>query len=242
MEEKIDISQSPKNKKMLIIIMVALVFGLLTVFAIYKYLTPKRTTVWLFNADYKAGTALTEDMLYAVQADSTIVVAGASAQTSSQFVTGSEKTAIVNSGDSLRIDVSAGMPLTRGILSVNGGTAVEMNMDPSKVCVTVPCTSVTGITDELAKGSRVNIYATGYADGVGTTTTLIFQGMKVANTAKKEGAIQAITLEVTVEESLKLINFQNSGNLYFGLVDTTGYQYVEEDKSYTSSIARKNVS
>ena len=241
MEEKYDVSKSPKNKTMLFIVVLAIVFSLLTVFSIYKYLTPQRVTVWLFNNDYKAGTALTDDMLYAVQVDSHILVAGASSDTNSQFVTGSNKTAIVNSGDSLRIDVSAGMPLVKGLLSVNGGTAVEMSMDPSKVCITVPCNSVTGISDELTKGSRVNIYSTGFSESGANTTTLIFQNMKVANTAIKDGSIASITLEMTVEDSIKLVNYQNSSSLYFGLVDTTGYQYVEDNVNYSSTVQSKRV-
>ena len=140
------IANSTKNRAMLMILAVGVILAAVSVYLIHMYLTPKRVTVWLFNDNYKAGTALTDDMLYAVQADAKIVVAGAKTDTNTQFVTGAEKSVIVNSGDSLRIDVSAGMPLTKSILSVNGGTSVEMGMDPSKVCVTIPCTSTSGIT------------------------------------------------------------------------------------------------
>lgn len=225
---------------MLMILAVGVILAAVSVYLIHMYLTPKRVTVWLFNDNYKAGTALTDDMLYAVQADAKIVVAGAKTDTNTQFVTGAEKSVIVNSGDSLRIDVSAGMPLTKSILSVNGGTSVEMGMDPSKVCVTIPCTSTSGITDDLMKGSRVNVYATGYNDTGMASTVLIFQNMKVANTSKKDGIIQSLTLEVTVEESLKLINQLNYSTLYFGLVDSTGYQYAEDELSYTANVHPEN--
>ena len=234
MDEKI--MKSPKNRALLLIILIGVAFAVLAGFGVHSYLSPKRTTYWCFNSDYKAGTALTEDMLYAVQADAGILVAGAGQQASAQFITGAEKAAIVNSGDSLRIDVTTGMPLMKGMLSVNGGTAIEMSMDPAKVCVTLPCTSITGVSDGLTKGSRVNVYATGYSESGTTATTLIFQAMKVADTGIRDGVLQSITLETTVEESLKLINYQNSATLYFGLVDQNGYQYAEDGLSYSANL------
>ena len=35
------------------------------------------------------------------------------------------------------------------------------DMDPTKVAVTVPVTNVSGVTNDLKEGSRVNIYAMG---------------------------------------------------------------------------------
>ena len=242
MEEKLEISKSPKNRTMLYLIIMAFIFGAIAMVLIKNYLYPKRTTVWLFNANYKAGTALTDDMLYAVQADDKIFVGGAESDINSQFITGSDKTAIVNSGDSLRIDVAAGYPLTKSMLSMNGGTAVEMNMDPSKVCISASCTDISAVSSEITKGSRVNVYHTHAADTGGTATSLVFQSMKVADTSVRDGNIQRITLEMTVEESIRFINYQNTGSLQFGLVDPTGYQYVEDEASFTSNIKNANVS
>lgn len=149
------------------------------------------------NTIGKAGTEVTSDMLSAVQCDSKIVTAGKKTDTSSRFVTGANLKAVLNSGDSLRMDVSEGMPLTLSMLSVNGGSTVEMNMDPTKVAVTVPVTNVSGVTNDLKEGSRVNIYAMG-VDTPGTT--LLFQNMRVINTQKDNGTLSSATIEVDVDD------------------------------------------
>ena len=119
------------------------------------------------------------------------------------------------------------MPLSLAILSVAGGSNVEMSMDPSKIAVTVPVTNVTGVTNDLKNGTRVNVYATG-GDTAGTT--LLFQNMRVLSVQKdNNGALFSATLEVTADESLKLIYAANYSTLHFGLVDSSGYEFTEED-------------
>ena len=189
--------------------------------ALITYMKPQKTTVYTFKDNYKAGTEVTSDMLTAVQCDSKIVTAGKKTDTSSRFVTGANLKAVLNSGDSLRMDVSEGMPLTLSMLSVNGGSTVEMNMDPTKVAVTVPVTNVSGVTNDLKEGSRVNIYAMG-VDTPGTT--LLFQNMRVINTQKDNGTLSSATIEVDVDQSLKLVYAANYSTIYLGLVDSTGYE------------------
>lgn len=221
-----------KNRKIVIILVMAILVAVITAFALYLYLTPQKTTVYVFRDNYEAGEALTEDMLTAIQADSSIVVAGKNTDTASRFVTGKDIQTVLNAGDSLRMDVAEGMPLTISMLSVNGGSSVEMNMDPSKIAVTVPVTSVSGVTNDLKEGSRVNIYALS-AEGGGTT--LLFQNMRVLAVQKDDtGALSSATIEVDADQSLKLIYASNYNGIYFGLVDSTGYEFTEEEEpSYT---------
>lgn len=173
-----------KNKGIIMLLVAAVIVGIIGGVALITYMKPQKTTVYTFKDNYKAGTEVTSDMLSAVQCDSKIVTAGKKTDTSSRFVTGANLKAVLNSGDSLRMDVSEGMPLTLSMLSVNGGSTVEMNMDPTKVAVTVPVTNVSGVTNDLKEGSRVNIYAMG-VDTPGTT--LLFQNMRVINTQKDNG-------------------------------------------------------
>ena len=173
-----------KNKGIIMLLVAAVIVGIIGGVALITYMKPQKTTVYTFKDNYKAGTEVTSDMLTAVQCDSKIVTAGKKTDTSSRFVTGANLKAVLNSGDSLRMDVSEGMPLTLSMLSVNGGSTVEMNMDPTKVAVTVPVTNVSGVTNDLKEGSRVNIYAMG-VDTPGTT--LLFQNMRVINTQKDNG-------------------------------------------------------
>lgn len=216
-----------KNRKIIFILVAAILSAIIGGVAMYFFLMPQKTTVYVFNDNYKSGEPLTEDMLVPIQADSKITVAGKQADTSSSFVTGRDIETVLNAGDSLRMDVSKGMPLSLAILSVAGGSNVEMSMDPSKIAVTVPVTNVTGVTNDLKNGTRVNVYATG-GDTAGTT--LLFQNMRVLSVQKdNNGALFSATLEVTADESLKLIYAANYSTLHFGLVDSSGYEFTEED-------------
>lgn len=215
-----------KNRKIILILIAAFIVAVIGGIALYCYLVPKKTTVYVFKTNAKAGDVVTEDMLTAVQADSEIFVAGASAETSTQFVTGESIIAVLKSGDSLRMDVSAGMPLTLSLLTANGGSTVEMNMDPTKIAITIPVTGITGVTNDLKSGSRVNIYVTGADDSGNYNTTLAFQSMRILTVTKdNNGALVSATIETSVEESLKLVYYSSSYNIYLGLIDSTGYEY-----------------
>lgn len=114
-----------KNRKILIILIIAILVAAAGGVSLYLYLTPQKTTVYVFNSNYESGTALTEKMLTPIRCDSKIVTAGKTADVKSRFITGSELTEVLNSGDHLRMDVAEGMPLTRSELFVNGGSDIE---------------------------------------------------------------------------------------------------------------------
>ena len=226
-----------KRTRALILLLAALVLAGAAAYGTWQFLSPKRVTAWLFRDNYKAGTVLTGDMLYAVQVDAAMIAAGADSATASRFVTGSDVRAVVNAGDSLRVDVSEGMPLTRAMLSVTGGTSVELNLDPSKIAITVPATAHSGVTNGLLPGSYVNVYATGYSTaGDEASTVLLFQRARVLATQKSNGSLSGITLEMDAADSLKLVNALKFASLYFGLVDSFGYQDVADGLSYTPSV------
>lgn len=219
-----------KNKKIIIILVVAIAVAILGGVSLWFYLVPQKTTVYVFKENYKAGEVVTGEMLTPIQADSSIVVAGKNADTSSRFVTGQDIDEVLKTGDSLRMDVSAGMPLTISLLSVNGGSSVEMNMDPSKIAITIPVNSITGITNDLKDGSRVNIYA-GTSEG---GTALMFQNMRVLTVAKdSNGTLSSATIEVDKNQSLKLVYAASNTTIYLGLVDSSGYEYAKGTPSYT---------
>lgn len=224
-----------KNKRMLLALVFIVVIAIGAGFMLYFYLNPQKTTVYTFNDSYEAGTLVTSDMLTAVRVDSTITVAGGEADTNTRFVTGDTITSALNAGNTLRMDVSDGMPLTYSMLSVSGGTSIEMSMDSEHVAVTVLASEATGITMDVEANSHVNIYATGWdgADG----TTLIFQNVRVLAVNSSQDAVTSITVEMTVEESLKLVNAMNTSTLYFGIVDASGYQSVEDDMTFNRNIA-----
>lgn len=218
-----------KNKKILTIMIMAMLLAVGAVFATIKFLEPKTTQVYIFKDNYTAGTVVTENMLTAIECDSAILVAQKKTKTKDVFVTGSTVKDILTSGDTLRIDVTSGMPLMPSLLSISGGSTIEMNLDPTKVAVTIPITNITGVTNEIKEGSRVNIYATGLES---SATTLLFQGVRLLAVNKTGTELTGVTLEVTAEESLKLVNATSISSLYLSLIDGSGYEYLPGDTSY----------
>lgn len=215
-----------KNKKIVIVLFLALIVSIAGAFLLYTYLQPQKTTVYVFNNNYETGTIITANMLTPVQCDSNILVAGAKSDTSNQFVTGRNLESVLNTGDTLRMDVSGGMPLTTAMLSVNGGTSIEMSMDPTKIAVAIPVNNATGVSNGLREGSRVNVYSV-----TENNASLILQNMRVLS-IKSGDEIQNVTIEVTAQESLRLIYYVANSTIYLGLVDNGGYDYVDDMSSY----------
>lgn len=217
----------------MLILVAAILAAAASGFALYLYLMPQKTTIYVFRDNYKAGEAVTDAILTPMQVDARIVLAGRTTDTSDRFVTGANRAQYVDKrSNALRMDVAKGMPLTISMLSVDGGSYIEMNMDEKKVAVTVPINSISGVTGDLKAGSRINVYASNYKSD--NSTTLIFENMRVLSVSGDDGSISAATLEVTPKESLKLIEAANHSSLYFGLVNGSGYQATgEEDLTFT---------
>ncbi len=223
-----------KNRKIILILVLAFIVAVIGGVALYFYLTPQKTTVYVFKQNLSAGTVVTMDMLTPVQADSDVFFGGARSETSSVFVTGENVSEIIKSGDSLRTDVVKGMPFTISLLSSGGGSKIEMEMDPTKIAITIPISNTTGVTDELKNGSRVNIYVTGEGIGENSTysTKLIFQNMRILAVGRNENTLTTATLETTIDESLKLVYYASTYSLYLGLVDGASYQYSNVSEPY----------
>lgn len=211
-----------KNKKIIIILIIAVLLALLTGYAVVSFLSPHRTTIYVFKTAYRIGTAITSDMLVPVQVDSSMVVAGRDTSVSEKFITSNEIRALLESGDSLKVSVGEGTPLMKSLLSISGGNSIMMSMSPSSVAVTVDVDNTTGITKELYSGAAVNVYVTSYSGG----TFLLFENMRVLDINRKnDGSLQSATLEVTNEQAVKLINSTKNGAIHLGLINPNGYQY-----------------
>ena len=104
-----------KNKKILIVIAIALVCLIAATVCLIAFLSPMRTTFYVFKGDYKAGTTITKEMLTPVQADSRLVVAGTDAKATTYFITNENLGDLVKSGDALRTDVKKGEAFAQGV-------------------------------------------------------------------------------------------------------------------------------
>ncbi len=232
-----------KNKKIVLVLIMAFIVAVVGGVALYYYLTPQKMTVYVFKQTVKAGEVLDESMLMPIQSDVKMYMAGAKTDISTVYATGSNIDTILKSGDTLRMDVVAGMPLTLSMLTANGGSKIEMNMDPTKIAISVPVTNITGVTPDLKSGSRVNVYVTGGIDKDTAGTMLLFQNMRVLSVAKtNDGSLSTATLETTIEESLKLVYYANSASIYLGLVDSSGYAYSAIDEPKYSPMRENNYS
>jgi len=218
---------SAKNKKIVLLILISVLCAAIAGFGAYKILTPQRTTVYVFNANYTAGTRVTGSMLTSVEVDNTLVVAGSSVATKDYLVTDANIDAVLNSAGVLRTDVYSGNILVSSLLSTTGGTRVEMAMGPDKVAVTVGANSITSVTPELYYGCRVNVYAN-YSD----STVLILQSQRVLSVSYENGYVSGVTLECSAADSLRLIHAYTYGTVHLGLVDASGYVPTTDNAAY----------
>ena len=212
-----------KNNKIIAVLAIAVVLAIAAAVCIIMVLSPQRTKIYVFNDSYKAGTALTQKMLTTVEVDSSVIVAKSTSSTDNFFITDSTLESVLKNNDSLKMDVSDGMPLMKSMLSVTGGNTIEMNMSPSKIALSVSINNVTGVTSELTAGSSVNVYvikATG-------SSYLLFENMRLLDVSKSSSSdtLSTATLEVSNAQALKLLDAMTTGDLYLGLVNSSGYQY-----------------
>ena len=216
-----------KNKKIISVIIIAVILCIVAGSGTYMVLSPQRETIYLFRKDCSAGTQITKDLLSPVEVDATIVEMGKAENIGSSFVTADEYTKILQNAGTLRYDVTQGMALLKSMLTTFGGSKVEMAMKPSSIAVTVPSDYLSAVTNELNIGSNVNVYAS-YDDGA--KTLLILQNIRVLTAPRVDGVLAGVTLEVTHEQSLKLIHAMNYAKITFGLVNGQGYQYTAEEQ------------
>lgn len=223
-----EIGSASKDRTIIIVAMVFVVFAVAFGYFLHLFLAPRKISVYVFNDNYRAGTVITGDMLVPVTVDAKVAVAGGSAETTAYFVTAQNYEELINNKEnSLRVDVAKGVPLMQSMLSVDGGSYIEMTMNSTMVAVTVPVTSISGVTNDLAPGSRVNIYASRVNDQTkDAETKLIFENMRVLSVQKDDdGLIQGATIEcLPGGEDKRLIEAAEAYAIYFGLVNGSGYQ------------------
>lgn len=218
-----------KNKKIIYVLVLAVVLCFVSAFGVYAILTPQRATVYVFRADCTTGTQITKDLLMPVEIDATIVEMGQATPVNQQYVTEENYNEVLKNASTLRWDITKGTTLTKSMLTTYGGSKVEMQMKPSAIAVTVPTDYLSAVTNEISSGARVNVYAS--YDNAGAQTMLILQNIRVLTAPKTaDGMVVGVTLEVDHKQSLQLIHAISYAKIYLGLVDENGYQYTVEDQ------------
>lgn len=212
-----------KNKKILIVIAIAIVCLIAATICLIAFLSPARTTYYVFKGNYEAGTTITKNMLVPVEADAKIVVAANKTNATTYYVTAENFSSSVKAGDVLRCDVKKGEALQLTHISSKGGTDIEIKMSPSCVAVTIPVSNITGVTEDLNAEAHVNVYAM-YSSG---SVQLTLENIRVLSVAKSDGNLKGVTLELTKEQAEVALEAINVGSLYLALVNHDGYIYSE---------------
>lgn len=207
-----------KNTRTLLLLCVAIIFAILAGVGVYAYCNPAKITVYVYNGNYAAGTPFSAEMITPIEVDSKIVIAGKKGDASKAYVTENEIEGVLNGGNYLLYDVSAGTTVTPSALSKVMKNSIERNLDSDTIAVTIPVNNYSGVTSNLRVGARVNVYSS--SNG---STNLAFEGMRVIGVSKIDNNLQSITVECTYEQSVSLIHAISYSEIYLGLVDNTQY-------------------
>jgi len=217
--------KNQKNKKIIVVVAIAIIAALTTGVLIYLFLTPQRSTVYVFKEDYDAGTIITGTMLTPVQVDSKVIAAGSKSGVSNYFITSDTYQSLVKSDTTLLTNVTKGQPLMSAIVSSSGGNGIQGLMDSTAVAITIPVNNTTGISPGIKAESHVNVYVTYNSGG----THLLLENVRILKVSTSDnGAISGFTLELNNAEAVKIINAVNTGSVYCGLTNATGYIYNAE--------------
>ncbi len=212
-----------KNKKIVIVLVIALACLIAASALLVGFLRPMRTTFYVFKDSYKAGTTITGNMLTPVQADARLIIAGGKSSADIYFVTAKNLADSVKSGDVLRTDVAKGEAFMTTHVAANGGNEVEVKLSPNKVAVTIPVSNITGITADLKSESHVNVYATISGKG----TELMLENIRVLSVSKDEEGLElaGVTLELSKDQAVVVVDIVNNGMVYLALINPDGYIY-----------------
>lgn len=211
-----------KNKKISIVLIVTIVLAILSGVGVYNLVIPDRETIYVFNDDYKAGTKITSSMFTPVQVDASIVNAGKKTDISKRLVSTATFKALASANETLKIDVSEGLPFTASMISSIGGNSIQVNMNPTSIAITVPINNISGVTPDLTDNCYVNVYVSVNGE---TKLDPDLEKMKVLSVYSSKGELTGVSLECNQTQATKLVNYNNYGSIQLGLVDSEGYQY-----------------
>lgn len=219
-----------KNKKIVIVLVIAVIAAILAGFGTFSLIVSQKTTIYTFNASYKAGTAITSSMLTPIQVDKRIVSEGASNDLSTVFVTAKNIENVLSSNDTLRNSVANGTILTPALLTQKGGNDIENSMKSDAVCITIGVNNITGITNDLNSGSYVNINCV--SDNKCTT----IECQRIIDVFKDDsGVIQTVTIECDYATQQALAIASANGKIHLALVNASGYQYNTSTNNVSSA-------
>lgn len=207
-----------------IIIVLALVVGVLS----YSYLSSAKTTIYLFNDNYSAGTEVDASLFVASEIDTNLILE-AMARGDASYVTPDNVDEFM--GDYLRSDVVAGTPFLTIHSDMQAGPGAEKRLSEGMVAVTVEADNLVGVTPFIIPDTYVNVYAN-YELEESQVTKLLLQKIRVIdvqysevfNESSDSPTISGITLEVEPGDSMLIQHAADFGSIRFGIVNGATYE------------------
>lgn len=213
------------NKTSVVILFLAMIVAVLLGFFAYRYLKKQRTTIFVYQHDYPAGTKLTKEMFGSLDIETNLYDAAASQ--GSHYASAAEINQFIQDGDVLLCDVLAFTPVFSNQNSDSGGNGIENRMGQGLTAVALTVDRVRGLPNDLRIGSRVNLTTTYSLNQNQKETDLILQDIQVVDVVTdSSGTLMAAYIEVEPKDSLQLIHAMNSEIVYATVLKPGEYEPV----------------
>jgi len=222
------------NTSFILIFALAIIIG----FSTFSYLQTTQVSALIFNDDFPSGTEITQDMFTQIPLGAEAVRLAEDINQEQVFVLSGDLSDFL--GARLRTDVLRGTLFQTNQAGTYGASSVELSLRENMVAITVPANSLTAGSPLISQGARVNIY------GSFTTSTeaglerrgslLLFQNVSVLDVVREPSAegetqkpeIRGVVLEVTPEQSSRLIFAAQFGSIQLALTKPGAYQNTGE--------------
>ena len=210
------------------------IFGVLIAFLTYGYLKDEKTNIYLFNADYEAGRTITPDMLEIMEVDNKLVHKVIESNSPAQYVLPSDLQKIIDNKETLGCDVSKYTPFMSTQTASVGGSLVERRLAKNKVAITIPVNNISGVSPEITAGAMINVY-TNYSSESFQVEELLMEEIKILDVqatgdAESGYSLSGITIQVSPEQTLKLLHAINFQKIDVVLLKTGHYEQVDKSK------------
>ena len=230
------------------------VIGLLAIlvsYGIFQFLSAERTVIYLFNANHRAGTLITPEILIEEEIETDIIRRQLQMRgpDDPRFVTEHNLEHFI--GTHLRTDVMQGMVLISSYSVDFAGSPAEMGLSPNNVGLAIPVDNITVTNPLMTQGARVNIYAgivSPNEAGEAVSFTIPFtQYTRVLDVLYDsmggEGGtptVSGIIVELTPQEALVLAHYIKNGTVRVGIVRPGNYEPVPLEGIETIDIVNQD--
>lgn len=209
----------------LFIVVLAAAFAVL----FYIYSRSMKKEVYVFNADYQAGSTVSADMFLKTSIDASLYDIAQEDSKAGAYLGSGEINELIRNADKLKVDVIAGLPATGNLFASSVDGSVETHLSDNLVSVEMSKDRVDGIA-RVNTGSKVNILAS-YVKGGKYVTEMIFQDIRVVGTTDDEtGRTGSIFVEMGPDDSIKLINALDTKKVTVSIVKDGSYLPLKESE------------